>query len=278
MANWHEGDVNANGIQIHYTRTSGAGSGKPAVVLAHGFSDDGLCWTPVAEALQADYDVVMADARGHGRSEAPEDGYGSVEQAADLHDVIAALELRRPAILGHSMGAMTTLVLAGKYPDVPGAILLEDPPDRWMATSETGSRDAAWQERMRTRLTEQKQKSREQLIELERAANPGWSDAELGPWANSKQRLSLNVLNRQNDISMDWRATAQQIGCPALLITGDTERGAIVSKAAAAELQALVPRLRIAHIPETGHSIRRDRFERYMEVVRGFLAEVATLP
>ena len=86
------------------------------------------------------------------------------------------------------------------------------------------------------------------------------------------------MLNRQNDTSLDWRATAQQIGCPALLITGDTERGAIVSKAAVAELQALVPRLRIAHIPEAGHSIRRDRFERYMEVVRGFLAEIVTLP
>ena len=57
-----------NGLKLHYTRTGGA---KPPVVLAHGFSDDGLCWTPVAEALAADYDVVMVDARGHGRSAAP---------------------------------------------------------------------------------------------------------------------------------------------------------------------------------------------------------------
>ena len=105
---------------------------KPPVVLAHGFSDDGLCWTPVAEALEADYDVVMVDARGHGRSDAPEQGYGSAEHANDLAGVIAALGLQRPAVLGHSMGAVSTLALAGLYPDLPRAILLEDPPPWWM--------------------------------------------------------------------------------------------------------------------------------------------------
>ena len=59
MTHWQSGDIAVNGLKLHYTRTGGA---KPPVVLAHGFSDDGLCWTPVAEALEADYDVVMVDA------------------------------------------------------------------------------------------------------------------------------------------------------------------------------------------------------------------------
>jgi predicted alpha/beta-fold hydrolase len=75
MAVWQSGDIEVNGLSLHYTRTGGD---KPQVVLAHGFSDDGLCWTPVAELLEADYDVIMVDARGHGRSEGPEAGYGSV--------------------------------------------------------------------------------------------------------------------------------------------------------------------------------------------------------
>src|SRR5262249_34154967 len=122
MDRWQSGDIEANGLRLHYTRTGGA---KPPLVLAHGVMDDGLCWMRVARALEADYDVIMVDARGHGRSDAPETGYGPTEQAADLHGVITGLGLRRPAILGHSMGANTTLVLAGTYPDVPGAILLE---------------------------------------------------------------------------------------------------------------------------------------------------------
>ena len=67
MGEWQAGYVEANGIRLHYTRTGGAG---PAVVLAHGVTDDGLCWTPVAEALADAYDLVMVDARGHGRSDA----------------------------------------------------------------------------------------------------------------------------------------------------------------------------------------------------------------
>lgn len=129
MSTWHAAYIEANGLRLYYTRTGGD---KPPVVLAHGFSDDGLCWTPVAEELAADYDVIMVDARGHGRSDGPEEGYGSAEQAADLVGVITALGLQRPAILGHSMGAATTLVLAGTYPTLPGAILLEDPPAWWL--------------------------------------------------------------------------------------------------------------------------------------------------
>src|SRR5919202_2321311 len=92
MSSWQSGDVEANGLRLHYTRTGGA---KPPVVLAHGFSDDGLCWTPVAEALEAEYDVIMADARGHGQSEAPEHGYDPLTLATDLYGLIAALKLEK---------------------------------------------------------------------------------------------------------------------------------------------------------------------------------------
>src|ERR671933_1978140 len=119
MSSWQSDTVEANGLRLHYTRTGGA---KPPVVLAHGFSDAGLCWTPVAEALEAEYDVIMVDARGHGRSEAPEHGYDALTLATDLYGLITTLNLRKPIILGHSMGARTALVLAGTYPDTPGAI------------------------------------------------------------------------------------------------------------------------------------------------------------
>ena len=73
MTPWQSGDIEVNKLKLHYTRTGGD---KPPVVLAHGFSDDGLCWTPVAKLLEADYDVIMVDARGHGRSDVPKRGYG----------------------------------------------------------------------------------------------------------------------------------------------------------------------------------------------------------
>lgn len=272
MSRWQSGDVEANGIRLHYYRTGGA---KPSVVLAHGFSDNALCWTPVAEALESEYDVILIDARGHGESGAPEQGYGSAEHAADLAGAIGALGVRRPAVLGHSMGAASTLALAGTYPDVPRAILLEDPPAFWARTAEP---PAVNEERMAVRrqwLTDLKGKTREDLIAAQRAQTPHWSEAELAPWADAKLSLSFNVLNSGANAAVDWPATLGRITCPALLITADPARGGIITEESAASLQALVPHLRVAHIPEAGHSIRRDQFERYMEAVRAFLRETA---
>ena len=279
MTGWQEGDIEVNGLRLHYTRTGD--SGKPPVVLAHGFSDDGLCWTPVAHALAADYDVVMVDARGHGKSDAPETGYGLADLAADLHGVITGLGLRRPAILGHSMGGATTFVLAGTYPDVPGAILIEDAGALNLGSSApTPEAEARWA-RMRAWVTGLKRKTRDELIATQRAETPHWSDAELGPWADSKHRLSPNVLHRSDAAIVDWPSLLPRIACPALLITADPARGAMVTAEGARELQTLVPQLGIAHVAEAGHSIRRDQFDRYLGVVRNFLAEtrpVSTAP
>src|SRR5919202_2527380 len=124
MAEWFSGEVETNGIRMHYYRTGGD---KPPLVLAHGATDNGLCWTRVARALESDYDVIMPDARGHGLSEAPAAGYGTAERAADLAGLIRRLGLDRPAVAGHSMGAATTLRLVADYPELASCAVLEDP-------------------------------------------------------------------------------------------------------------------------------------------------------
>ncbi len=268
MASWQQGDVEVNGLRLHYTRTGGA---KPPLVLAHGFSDSGLCWTAVARALENDYDVIMVDSRGHGGSDAPESGYATTYLADDLHGVIQALNLKQPIVMGHSMGAITTLKMAGTYPDVPRAIVLEDPPSRWVGGQPN---NLEWLEDRRARFTSFKSKTRDELIAQQHAATPGWSEEELGPWADAKLQLSMNILNREGGEEIDWSTVAQRVTCPALLITGDTDRSAIVSPEAADALKQLVPQVQVVYIPNAGHNIRRDQFTRYMEVVRGFLAEV----
>ena len=92
ITTWASDYVFANGIRMHYHRT---GNGeKPSVVLCHGFSDNGLCWTPVARALEKDYDVFMVDARGHGLTDAPEEGYSTEDRADDVAAFVQALTLK----------------------------------------------------------------------------------------------------------------------------------------------------------------------------------------
>lgn len=278
MATWQAGDLIANGIRLHYTRTGGA---KPPLVLAHGVTDDGLCWTPVAQALEADYDLIMVDARGHGCSEASETGYDPATQAADLAGLISALGLRRPAVLGHSMGAVTTLVLAGTYPDLPGAILLEDPPGWWMPPPTKPLPDAA--ERLagvQAWFSGLRSKTRAELIAEQRAATPGWSATELEPWADSKLRVSpqvLQVFTGAPGTTVDWQRVLPRITCPVLLISADTDQGALLGQDGIATLRTLVPQLRVEPIAAAGHSVRRDQLNRYLTVVQAFLREEVTI-
>jgi hypothetical protein len=41
---WSDGFVYANGIRIHYYHATPA-TGKPVIVMVHGVTDNGLCWT-----------------------------------------------------------------------------------------------------------------------------------------------------------------------------------------------------------------------------------------
>ena len=271
MSVWQSDFIATNGIRLHYTRTGGE---KPPLVLAHGVTDDGLCWTPVAEALASDYDVIMIDARGHGLSDAPSTGYSPIEQADDLAGLIEALDLKSPIVLGHSMGAATTLVLAARYPQVPRAIALEDPPPWWDPAFERPN-NTDWQARMRAWLVPLKQQTRQAILEAQRVAEPGWSEAELEPWVDSKLHFSLNFFNDLSDPGLEWSALLRQVQCPALLITGDVEAGALVSEQAAVLFQQHMPQAQIAHIAKAGHSIRRDRFEQYLQAVQPFLAKHA---
>src|SRR5438477_12764063 len=111
MTTWIRRVYEAGDVSIHYLRTGGA---KLPVVLLHGLMGSGACWTPLARALEDEFDVVMPDARGHGGSSAPHDGYRYDDLASDVVGLIRGLELARPVLVGHSMGGMTAAVVASR--------------------------------------------------------------------------------------------------------------------------------------------------------------------
>ncbi len=118
------GFCEANGITIHYLRTGGR---KPPLVLLHGLTGNGACWTPLARSLGCEYDVVMPDARGHGNSSTPLHGYRYEDHAGDVIDLIQGLGLSAPILLGHSMGGMTATVVASLAAEMIRGVILVDP-------------------------------------------------------------------------------------------------------------------------------------------------------
>ena len=123
MAGWSTGNCETNGINIHYTRT---GEASPLILL-HGLTANGACWTAVAHAIEADYDVIMPDARGHGRSSVPDHGYRYEDHANDVVGLIEALRLSPPILIGHSMGGLVAAVVASRNPELLRGLILADP-------------------------------------------------------------------------------------------------------------------------------------------------------
>lgn len=122
------GYVEANGIDIHYVRTGGGpDDDRPSVVVAHGIFDDARCRLPLVREFEAEYDVVAYDARGHGRTDAPESGYDIESRVADLVRLLDALDIDNPFLFGHSMCADTVAATAATHPDLPRAAVLVDP-------------------------------------------------------------------------------------------------------------------------------------------------------
>jgi len=272
MSTWLDDYVQTNGIRVHYYRTGGS---KPPLLLLHGITDSGLCWTRVARALEQDYDVIMLDARGHGFSDGPDTGFSTETLATDVAGVIEALQIPQPYVLGHSMGGATAVALAARYPKLVRATLLEDPPWREAAASPAEEPQSAGKNPWLSWLVPLRAQSRAERIANARK-DLHWVDEELEPWADSKEQFNLAVVERNLDNALQlasWREYLAQISCPILLITADPDRGAIVTAQAVQDAQQIWQHGQAVHIPDAGHNIRRDQYEPYMEAVTSFLRE-----
>ena len=95
------------------------------LVLVHGIEDFALALEPLAEAFRGEYHVVAFDLRGHGDSDKP-GVYTMGHFIADLHAVIAELQLERPILVGHSLGGQIVSQYAGVFPEVPRAVVSID--------------------------------------------------------------------------------------------------------------------------------------------------------
>jgi N-formylmaleamate deformylase len=260
MTNWTTGVCEANGISLHYLRTGGS---KPSVVLLHGLAGSGACWSPLARALEGEYDVVMPDARGHGNSSTPLHGYRYEDLAGDVVGLIDGLGLAAPVLLGHSMGGMTAAVVAGQTALAVRGVILADPtflsPQR---QREVHDSDILEQHRRLLDL------GGDEGLAQARVRHPHRSPEILQLTTEAKLNTRLSAFEVLVPPNPEYRQLVSAIAVPILLLVGD--RG-VVSAETARELQNLNSLLRVERVHDAGHGLPYDQPERFAEVVRSFL-------
>ncbi len=250
---------------MHYLRTGG---NKPPVVLLHGLTLNGACWTPLARALEEDYDVIMPDARGHGNSSAPDHGYCYDNLATDVVSLIDTLGLATPVLLGHSMGGMTAAVVASRNPKLLRGLVLADPtfltPQR---QREVHGSDIADQHR---RILHG---PRQDLLAEMRGRHSRRSREVIDLFAQARFQTSIRAFEVLTPPNPDYRQLINSLDVPCLLVIGDI--GSVVSPEIAAELAGLNQGLEVIQIEEAGHGIPYNQPERFSAVVQTFLRSVS---
>jgi len=275
LPNWTQNDLEVNGARLHYYRT-GRGD-KRALVLVHGFSDNGLCWGPTARDLEDEYDVIMPDMRGHGLSARVQPG-DQVDMAADVAELINVIGLKNPIVGGHSMGAMITYRIGVRYPDLASALIMEDPPFALSQPVQPPPSDQPTENPIAKWAKGLANQTMDDLLVQHRKDHPNWSESFVRTMCESKKQLDPNIVDitagRVHLERTAWLETIQTIDRPMLLFTANPELGGIVTPEAAAKVHELNPKVTIVTFPDVGHLIRFDKYDAFMEALRAFLNQL----
>lgn len=263
---WSTAICETNGIHIHYTRTGG---GAYPIILLHGLIANGICWTALARVLEGEYDVIMPDARGHGKSSVPEYGYRYEDHANDIAGLVQALGLSSPLLIGHSMGGMTATVVAARNPKLLRGLILADP-SFLSPKVQREVRDSDVADQHRRFLN----RSLNEIMADARARHPERSAELIELIAQARLQTSMSAFDVLTPPNPDYRQLVSSIDVPTLLVI--SENG-VVSPTVAAELQSINPKFQVEKIPKAGHGLHYDEPEYFAVVVKSFLRSIDTV-
>lgn len=103
-------------------------AGAPAIVLIHGFSHSLESYDGWAEALSDDYRIIRFDLPGHGvTGPHPDSAYSNEDTAAQVAELLDALELDRFVIGGSSLGGLISWRYAAAHPEHVAGLVLVSP-------------------------------------------------------------------------------------------------------------------------------------------------------
>ncbi|HET6954198.1 MAG TPA: alpha/beta hydrolase [Acidimicrobiales bacterium] len=258
----------------------------PPVVLLHGGGQTRHAWDGTARLLgAAGWRATTVDLRGHGDSDwAGEGGYSLDDFAADVR-CVAAAQTRPPALIGASLGGLTSLVAIAESsePDsVAAALVLVDVAPR--LEPEGVSRIGDFMLGHLDGFA-----SLEEVADAVAAYNPH------RPRPTDLSGLRKNVRQR-GDGRWYWHwdpeflqggradepraftnetrleAAARALRLPTLLVRG--RQSDVLSEEGAQALLALAPHARYVDVGDAGHMVAGDRNDVFNDAVLAFLGDV----
>lgn len=266
-------DIWANGIRIYYEER---GSG-PAMVWAHGLGGTWHGWEGTMNFFKERYRVIAYDARGHGRSEIPDqpETYSQGIMVEDMRGVMDALGIVQAIVGGHSMGANVALNFALQYPERCLGLIP-------VGIGAGSSAPQSWQEWWDKLADLAEQKGMAAFLE-EMKKLPAWSNALADPQLG--KQISQTVLGsspkaiactvrgiqkkRPSIFQLEPRLEELPVATLVVLSEGDTP---VVE--CSRFMAQRIPRATLEIIPARSHWTHLEVPERFWQVVDRFATEL----
>ncbi|HUS81808.1 MAG TPA: alpha/beta hydrolase [Dehalococcoidia bacterium] len=256
-----------NGIKLYYERHGD--SGEP-LVFVHGYTGDVTDWRPQTGEFAPDYQILIMDLRGHGRSEAPPDrqSYTVALMTADVEKLTDHVGFGRYHLVGHSMGGGVAQEIALDQPEKLLSLTLEDTAPKF----ELPANDAMFEFRAkRMQLAQTEGMAAAATLELP------WTPPHMPPErlqeVNERlARMSADAFIGAAQGLIDWQGTAGRLASiltPTLVIYGDLDAPALVN--ASSLLAERIPNASLEVVPETAHSPQWERPDLFNRALRRHL-------
>jgi pimeloyl-ACP methyl ester carboxylesterase len=246
----------------------------PSAVLLHGLTSSSRTWRDLGAHLSDRFEVYAPDQRGHGSGpRAPRHEYTIDDFAQDAITLVEALGLRRPLLIGHSLGGAAALTAAAELfrqssQAAPAALILEDPVH---AMGTERQRELA--ERMRQLQALDTDGLRAELLKAEPTLTPDQLDTRVDELRATDGGLLAEMGCDTAERSL--LPLFADVECPVLLVLADTALSRVFDDEILAQARPLLPAgSRAVRLEGTPHTVHRAAAQRVAREIDEFLETV----
>jgi len=253
----------------------------PDVILIPGFASSREVWRTEAERLKASHRVHLVQLAGFaGEPWSHGDGPFLEPMLAELARYVREAGLERPAVIGHSMGGASAVMLAQRHPELVGRVMSVDSLPFYAAlfgpqmTAETARPFADRAAAMILGADEAGFRAGQIATAAAMARDPATREAMVD-WSLASDRRAMAAAMREL-MTLDLRPGLAAMSTPVWAVyAADADGGAAPAMADAlwAREYAGLPGVRLVRIDGARHFVMADQPARFAGVVDQFLAD-----
>jgi pimeloyl-ACP methyl ester carboxylesterase len=267
-------------VPMRFTVVEQGTVGKPDVILVPGLSSPRAVWDAEAKLLAPNYRLHLVQIGGFAGAPAGTNASGPllVPIVEELHAYIVANKLH-PVVIGHSLGGLLTLMLAGKHPEDVSRLVIVDTLPYYavllnpQATVETMKPQVDMLRQQMLAMPAEQYAAMQSMIAARLVKNPEAQKLVAARSIASDRAVVVEAM--VEDLQTDLRGDVASIRTPALMLyaydAAAQQPDPVKYEATVRAAYKPMPNVTLVRVDDSRHFIMYDQPERLDAAIEGFL-------